>query len=132
EIERTDERGLQEQLQAQLQLRAQREEALREARNALEEAEGKLRETEQERSGIEQRLTPLRERINELRLKEQEARIAEENYAQQLAESGADEQALQPLLEEEGVRASKLQAEINRLNQDITGLGPVNMAALEE
>jgi len=131
EVERTDEGALQAQLQTQLQGRAAREEALKTARNGLEEADAKLRETEQERLAAEQKLAPLRERINDLRLKEQEARLSEESFAQQLAEAGADEQALATLLEE-GVRASKLQAEINRLNEDIASLGAVNLAALDE
>jgi chromosome segregation protein len=131
EVARADETPLQGQLQTQLDARVAREEALKQAREALEAAEAQVRETEQERLASEQRLAPLRERINELRLKEQEARLAEESFAQQLAEAGADEQALAPLLEE-GMRASKLQAEINRLNEDIAGLGAVNLAALEE
>jgi len=131
EIAKADETAFQEQLQAQLGTRAQREEALKLARNELEGADANLRETEQERLASEQKLAPMRERINELRLKEQEARLSEESFALQLTEAGADEPALLPLLEE-GVRASKLQAEINRLNEDIAGLGAVNLAALEE
>ncbi len=131
EIAKADETAFQEQLQTQLGLRAQREEALKHARNELEGADAKLRETEQERLASEQKLAPMRERIGELRLKEQEARLSEESYALQLNEAGADEPALLPLLED-GVRASKLQAEINRLNEDIASLGAVNLAALEE
>lgn len=131
EIAKADESGFQEQLQAQLETRAQREEALKLARNELEGADANLRETEQERLASEQKLAPMRERVNELRLKEQEARLSEESYALQLTEAGADEPTLLPLLEE-GVRASKLQAEINRLNEDIAVLGAVNLAALEE
>ena len=131
EIAKADESGFQAQLQAQLDARARREEALKLARNELEGADATLRETEQERLASEQKLAPMRERINELRLKEQEARLSEESYALQLTEAGADEPALLPLLED-GVRASKLQAEINRLSEDIAGLGAVNLAALEE
>jgi chromosome segregation protein len=131
EISRTDETGLQEQLQQQLALRGERELALKQAREELEGAEQTLRTTEQERLVSEQKLAPARERINELRLKEQEARLAEESYASQLAEAQANEEELLPLLEE-GVRASKLQGEINRLNEDMAALGAVNLAALDE
>jgi chromosome segregation protein len=131
EVSRTDDAGLQEQLQQQLALRGERELALKQAREELEEAEQTLRATEQERLVSEQKLAPARERINELRLKEQEARLAEESYASQLAEAQADEAELLPLLEE-GVRASKLQGEINRLNEDMAALGAVNLAALDE
>ncbi|HEX9450296.1 MAG TPA: chromosome segregation protein SMC [Burkholderiales bacterium] len=131
EVSRTDETGLQEQLQKQLGLRGEREQALKQAREELEGAEQSLRTTEQERLVSEQKLAPARERINELRLKEQEARLAEESYASQLAEAQANEEELLPLLEE-GVRAGKLQGEINRLNEDIAALGAVNLAALDE
>ena len=131
EVSRTDETGLQEQLQRQLALRAEREQALKQAREELEGAEQTLRTTEQERLASEQKLAPARERINELRLKEQEARLAEESYASQLAEAQANEEELLPLLEE-GVRAGKLQGEINRLTEDMAALGAVNLAALDE
>ncbi|MEO8004830.1 MAG: chromosome segregation protein SMC [Betaproteobacteria bacterium] len=131
EVSRTDESSLQEQLQQQLVVRGEREEALRLARDALEGADQNLRSTDQERMASEQKLAPTRERINELRLKEQEARLAEESFAAQLEEAQAVEEELLPLLEE-GVRASKLQGEINRLNEEIAALGPVNLAALDE
>ena len=131
EMSQADETGFQEQLQQQLTLRGEREQALKRAREELEGAEQTLRTTEQERLASEQKLAPAREHINELRLKEQEARLAEESYASQLAEAQADDEALLPLLEE-GVRASKLQGEINRLNEDMTALGAVNLAALDE
>ncbi|MEO8163889.1 MAG: chromosome segregation protein SMC, partial [Betaproteobacteria bacterium] len=131
EVSRGDESPVQEQLQAQLALRGEREDALRQARSELEGTEQTLRATEQERLASEQNLAPARERINELRLKEQEARLAEESFASQLAEVQANEEELLPLLGE-GVRAGKLQGEINRLNEDIAALGAVNLAALEE
>jgi chromosome segregation protein len=131
EISRTDETALQDRLQQQLAVRGEREQALKQAREELEGAEQSLRATERERLASEQKLAPARERVNELRLKEQEARLAEESYAGQLAEVQANEEELLPLLEE-GMRASRLQSEINRLNEDIAGLGAVNLAALDE
>ncbi|MEK6211046.1 MAG: chromosome segregation protein SMC [Pseudomonadota bacterium] len=131
EISQSDEGPLQAQLQEQLDARVEREQRLKQGRDELQAAEDRLRVTEQERLTSEQKLAPLRERINELRLKEQEARIAEDGFAAQLAEAGADEQELLPLLED-GVRAGRLQNEINRINEDLSGLGAVNLAALEE
>jgi chromosome segregation protein len=131
EISKSDEGPLQTQLQVQLDARVEREQRLKQGRDELQAAEDRLRATEQERLGSEQKLAPLRERINELRLKEQEARIAEDGFAAQLAEAGADERELLPLLEE-GARAGRLQNEINRVNEDISALGAVNLAALEE
>ncbi len=131
EIQQSDEQALQGQLQEQLGIKAEREHSLASKRDALETVEASLRESEQSRLQIEQSLQPLRDRTNELRLKEQEARIAEENLSQQLAESGADEQALEAELEK-GARASQLQGEITRLGQAIQNIGAVNLAALDE
>jgi chromosome segregation protein len=130
-LSRLDEAPWQSQLQIALSLRGTKEQALAQARDALEATEGQLKEVEQERLAVEQKLGPLRERINEVKLKEQEARINEEQYAQQLAEAGADEASLALTLEK-GTRSGSLQTEINRLNDEIRSLGAVNLAALEE
>ena len=122
---------LQAELDRALAQRLQRERALGEARGALEEAERALKEAEQQRLACEQQLTPLRERVGELRLKEQEARLQEENFAAQLADAGADESSLSAKLEK-GMRAGALQAEINRLGEEMQQLGAVNLAALDE
>ena len=122
---------LKQQLQTQLALRVQREQALGDARARQEELAQGLRGAEEERLICEQKLEPLRNRINDLRLKEQAARLNKEQYANQLFEAGADEEAVAAMLEK-GMRPNALQAEINRLGQAITDLGAVNMAALEE
>jgi chromosome segregation protein len=126
-----DEAPLQAQVQDALSVRGEREKALAAARDALAVSETQLKELEQERLALEQRLGPLRERVGEIRLKEQEARLAEEQFAQQLADSGADEAALQAMLAK-GTRSGAMQAEIARLNEEIRLLGAVNLAALEE
>jgi chromosome segregation protein len=126
-----DEAPWQDELQKALAVRSEREVALAQARDALEGMETRLKEVEQERLAAEQRLGPLRERVNDVRLKEQEARLTEEQYARQLAESGAEEAVLQGLLEK-GMRSGALQNEIVRLGEEIKALGAVNLAALEE
>ena len=131
EVSRSDDTELQEQLQQQLTLRGERDLALKLAREELEGVNQSLRATDEERVASEQKLAPARERVNELRLKEQEARLAEESFSAQLVEAQANEDELLPLLEE-GLRASKLQGEINRLNEDMAALGAVNLAALDE
>jgi len=131
ELSELDETPVQAQLDEALSRRVAREQALKGAREQLDEAERVLKEAEQQRMGSEQKIGPLRERSNDLRLKEQEARIAEENFAAQLTEAGADEPALAGMIEK-GMRAGALQGEINRLNEEIGGLGAVNLAALEE
>ena len=122
---------LRQSLQTHLELRVQREQTLGAARSHQEELAQGLRGAEEERLVCEQKLDPLRNRINDLRLKEQAARLNKEQYANQLFEAGADEQALAAMLEK-GMRPNALQVEINRLAQAIADLGAVNMAALEE
>ncbi|HUP95968.1 MAG TPA: chromosome segregation protein SMC [Burkholderiales bacterium] len=126
-----DETPWQAELQQALAARTEREQALAQARDALEATETRVKEVEHERLTAEQRLDPLRERVNDVRLKEQEARLTESQYAQQLADSGADEAALQSLLEK-GARSGAFQNEIGRLSEEIKALGAVNLAALEE
>jgi chromosome segregation protein len=126
-----EEAPLLERLQRALGARAGREQALAQARDALEAMEASLKATDEERHEAEQKLAPLRERIAEMRLKEQEARLNEEQYAQQLVEAGATEEAVAQQLEK-GMRPGALNGEIARLNEEIKGLGAVNLAALEE
>ena len=121
---------MEDQLQAALAARQERELALTAARDALEVATQALRQLEEQRLKIEQGLEPLRTRIGELKLKEQAAALNAEQLALQLLEAGADEAALVPLLGE--ARASSLQGEITRLNNAIAELGAVNLAALQE
>jgi chromosome segregation protein len=120
--------NVQQQLQDTLQQKQQREQALAEARNILEHATLTLNKLEQERMSCEQKLHPLRDKVSEQTLKEQEARLQFEQWAEQL--QGVDEGALLPFLE--GAKQSGLQNELNRINDDITVLGAVNLAALEE
>ncbi len=131
ELERFDEATPAGELQAALTVRSTREEALAKVRDDQQGLENELRAVEQQRLESEQRLEPLRNRIGDLRLKEQEARLIEEQFASQLVEAGADEEALKGQLER-GVRSSHLSTEINRLGDEISALGAVNLAALEE
>ena len=120
----------QQQLQDALQQRQQREQVLAEARNALEHATVNLNKLEQERLSCEQKLNPLRDKVGELTLKEQEARLNFEQWAEQL--QGVDEAALLPLLENVNAKPNALQSELNRLTADISALGAVNLAAMDE
>jgi chromosome segregation protein len=126
-----DEVPLQQRLQQALATRVEREQALVRSRDALEGMESSLKATDEERHTAEQRLEPLRERTAEMRLKEQEARLNEEQYAQQLVEAGASEDEVAQQVEK-GMRPGTLNGEISRLNEEIKGLGAVNLAALEE
>jgi chromosome segregation protein len=124
--------GLRGHLQTGLATRVDREQKLSAARAHLDGIGDNLRGADEERLGAEQKLPPLRDRIGDLRLKEQAARLGVEQFAQQLAEAGADEGELARAFEANKVRPGALQAEIQRLQQAMTDLGAINMAALEE
>jgi chromosome segregation protein len=123
--------GLRLALQESLGVRVEREQRLAVARTGQDEAAERLRAADEERIACEQKLPPLRERTGDLRLKEQAARLAVEQFAQQLADAGADEAALAAAPGAK-TRPTALQAEIARLQQAMTELGAINMAALEE
>jgi chromosome segregation protein len=124
--------GLRTALQASLGVRVEREQRLAAARTGQDEAAERLRAADEERVDCEQKLPPLRERTGDLRLKEQAARLAVEQFAQQLADAGADEAALAQDAAAAKVRPTALQADIARLQQSMAELGAINMAALEE
>ncbi|MGB9194537.1 MAG: chromosome segregation protein SMC, partial [Azonexus sp.] len=123
---------MEDSLQAALEIRQERENALAHCRTALESATHALRGLEEQRLKIEQGLEPLRVRIGDLRLKEQAAALNTEQFAQQLLEAGADEAALAQELGGGNARPAGLQGEITRLGNAIAELGAVNLAALEE
>jgi chromosome segregation protein len=81
---------------------------------------------------FERELEPLRTRITDLQLKIQASRLGFEQYEQLLVDAQADLAMLQASIEQGGFRPSALQADIERLQREITALGAVNMAALEE
>ena len=131
ELTGLDDQAAQDGLQALLDRRSLQERALADARHELDQLSQKLRHLEESRMQTERSLQPQRERIMELQLKEQAARLNQEQYAQHLAEAGADEAALSALLDGE-VRPSWLQGEVTRLTNAIAALGAVNLAALDE
>ncbi len=118
-------------LQELLDRRTQQERALSDARHELDQVAQQLRSFEEARMSSERSLQPQRDKITEMQLKEQAARLNQEQFAQQLLEAGADEQALAAKLQPE-MKAQYLQAEVTRLNNAIAMLGAVNLAALDE
>ena len=118
-------------LQDLLERRTTQERALADARHELDQITQQLRLSEDARTQSERSLQPQRDKIMEMQLKEQAARLNQEQFAQQLLESGADEAALTEKLHPD-MRPSYLQGEVTRLTNAITGLGAVNLAALDE
>ncbi|MDR0703233.1 MAG: chromosome segregation protein SMC [Azoarcus sp.] len=131
EREATSDSRCRESLQTALDLRDSREAALAGRRDALEQAAAVLRETEALRQHTEQDAAPLRARVADLRLEAQAAELAIAQFDERLAEAGADEAALAPLLQN-APGENALQREVARLGRDIAALGAVNLAAVEE
>ena len=123
--------ALDAELQAALAARAEREAALAAARDALEGLTAQLKSEDEARLACEQGLEPLRRTIEQLKLKDQEAMLMQSQFELQLREAAADEASLESGYAD-SPRPSALQAEINRLQNDIAALGAVNLAALEE
>ncbi len=131
ELESLDDQTAQAGLQSLLERRSEQEVALANARHELDQLTQRMRGQEEAKMAAERAQQPMRDRIVELQLKEQAARLNQEQFAQQLAESEADEAALAEKLTDD-MRPSYLQGEVTRLTNQINALGPVNMAALDE
>jgi chromosome segregation protein len=131
ELGKLEETVVRERLQVALHTKADRERVLSDSRAGLEQVTDELRALEEGRMAVEQGLEPLRQKITELRVKEQEAATHAETHAQQLADAGVTREEMAEQIEKR-VRSSGMQAEINRLTEEIAALGPVNLAALSE
>ncbi|WP_019703530.1 chromosome segregation protein SMC [Paracidovorax oryzae] len=119
-------------LQQALELKMDREKALAAQRSEYDDLTARLRASDERRLQLERALDPLRQRITDFQLKEQAARLGLEQYTSLLADAQADLDAVARSIEEGGVRAAGLQSEIDRLHREITALGAVNLAALDE
>jgi chromosome segregation protein len=131
ELEGLEQGTANEGLQDLLDRRTGQEKALSDARHELDQIAQQLRLFEEGRMSTERALQPQRDKIMEMQLKEQAARLNQEQFAAQLAEVQADEAALSEKLHPD-MKASYLQGEVTRLTNAISGLGAVNLAALDE
>ena len=132
ELTRLTDAAAQAGLQSALSLKAEREQALGAKRSEYDDLTAKLRASDERRLQLERALDPLRQRITDLQLKEQAARLGLEQYTQLLADNQADLEAVAKSVADGNVRLSGMQGEIDRLHREITALGAVNLAALEE
>jgi chromosome segregation protein len=119
-------------LQNALNVKMEREAALAAKRSEYDDLTTKLRASDERRLQLERELEPLRQRITDFQLKEQAARLGLEQYTQLLTDAEADLEAVSASILANNVRLGGLQGEIDRLHRDITALGAVNLAALEE
>ena len=136
ELSRLTDAAAQAGLQSALSVKLEREADLGARRSQYDDLTTKLRASDERRLALERELEPLRQRITEFQLKEQAARLGFEQYAQLLLDAQADLVAvglsIQTGNQGAGVRLAGLQSEIDRINREITSLGAVNLAALDE
>ncbi len=119
-------------LETALALKLDREAALGAKRSEYDDLTMRLRRADEQRMAHEQSLQPMRDRITKLQLEEQAAQLGGAQYLEQLIAAKADFEALAKSIEDENVRLTGLQAEIDRINREVNALGAVNLAALDE
>ena len=132
ELTRLTDAAAQAGLQTALALRLEREAALGAKRSEYDDLTLRLRRADEQRLQHEQSLQPLRERITKLQLEEQAAQLGGAQYLEQLVAVNVDFEALAAGIEQGNVKLAGLQGEIDRINRDVTLLGAVNLAALDE
>ncbi|MFN0184523.1 MAG: chromosome segregation protein SMC [Aquabacterium sp.] len=132
ELGQLDSAAAQSGLQGALELKLTRETELVAQRAHYDEGAAAMRQGDEQRLALEQSLEPQRARITQLQLELQAAQLGGAQYLEQLQAAQVDLEALAAGVEQERVRLTGLQAEIDRINRDINDLGAVNLAALEE
>ena len=119
-------------LQNALAIKMNCEQNLAQRRSAYDDLTARLRSSDERRLQLERELDPLRQRITEFQLKEQAARLGFEQFDAQLLDAQADLAAIEASLQGATVRLTGLQSELDRIQREITALGAVNLAALDE
>lgn len=132
ELARLTDASAQAGLQTALSLRLERESALGAKRSEYDDLTLRMKRADEQRLGHEQSLQPLRDRIGKLQLEEQAAQLGGAQYLEQLSAANVDFEALAQGIEANGVKLQGLQGEIDRINREVTALGAVNLAALDE
>ncbi|MCP5156878.1 MAG: chromosome segregation protein SMC [Ectothiorhodospiraceae bacterium] len=118
-------------LAARLAARSQLEGALAAARTRLEDIDARARELDGQREGREREVERERRTLEDMRLGGQEIVVRRRTVEEQLAEAGAD---LQALLEGLGADATEpaWSERLEELERRIQRLGPINLAAIDE
>jgi chromosome segregation protein len=114
-----------------LEKRVAVEKRLREVRSEVEGIDESIRQLESERAELEQKTQELRAVLEEGRLAAQEARVRCQTINEQLQESHFDrEQLFAEMPEEAGI--DSWQEQVEKLEQRIERMGPINLAAIDE
>jgi len=118
-------------LEEQLHQRVQVEQQLASARRLVEEVENELRELDQGRMQIEQGVDAARSEVNEAEMALREIRVRREGFAEQLAQTDFELQALLEGLDD-SASIEQWEEKLESLRRRIDRLGPINLAAIDE
>ncbi len=104
---------------------------LSEARSVMESVDHELRDSEQQRDRVANKIQTEREVLEQARIEAQTFRVQRENCEQQLAQ---DEFTLEQVKQEmdDEITIEAVVAELEKMGNRITRLGPINLAAIDE
>ena len=120
-----------ESLEEQLSARVEIENELSAARKLVEDVENQLRQHDQSRMQIDQSAEDARSSVNEAKMGLQELRVRREGFAEQLAQTDFELDALLEGLEE-AADVDDWETKLDRIRTRIDRLGPINLAAIDE
>jgi chromosome segregation protein len=123
--------GLETELQALLQQRSQNEQELSKSQQFVGDLDNRQRQLEQERNNRQQRVDEYRNELESERLQMQEARVRRKTIEEQLLKTGEDVDMLLRELDPEA-ELSLWTQRLEKLNNRIERLGPINLAAIDE
>ncbi len=118
-------------LEEQLSIRLERDEQLRAARVQLEEADNQIREQERIRHQAEQQAQVLRSQIEKQRLDLHTVEVRRNTLQEQLTAEGYHLDSVLLLLAPDASEAD-WQTQLEQVQERITRLGAINLAAIEE
>jgi chromosome segregation protein len=118
-------------LEEQLQQRVLVEQELASARRLVEEVDSELRELDQGRLQLEQAVDAARSEVNEAEMALRELRVRREGFAEQLAQTAFELEALLEGLDD-SASIEQWEEKLESLRRRIDRLGPINLAAIDE
>jgi chromosome segregation protein len=120
-----------EQLEKELAKRVDVERELASARKLVEDVDNELRQLDQSRMQVEQDVDAARMQVSEAEMALREVRVRREGFAEQLAQTDFEFEALIEALDDDAsIEAWEEKAE--KVRRRIERLGPINLAAIDE
>jgi chromosome segregation protein len=123
--------GLRTDLEQQLELRLVAETDLAAARQLVAEMEHQLRQAEQQRAAIEQRAEAVRGELERQRIASQTLQVERNSINKQLIEGKYDIDDVLSTMPD-GANENEWQRSLERVDNRIVRLGPINLAAIDE